>query len=180
MITPSGVPPDAIQPDSIVRLQANGMIEGPGTPSSEWRMHCDILNARPDVNAVVHTHSTFATTLSTLRQDIPAFHYMVAVAGGDSVRCSGYALFGTEKLSRLAVLALEGRKACLLGNHGLIALGRSLPEAVAVALEVEALSEQYWRALQLGQPRLLDADEMQEVIEKFRSYGAFSQDTERS
>ena len=161
-------------PESMVRLSSDGSVIGRGRPSTEWRMHCDILNARADVDAVVHTHSTFATTLSTLRRDIPPFHYMVAAAGGDTIRCSGYALFGTAELTALVLEALVGRRACLVGNHGLVALGRSSMQAIAVAVEVEALCEQYWRALQIGEPALLSPSEILQVIEKFKSYGAFA------
>ena len=166
--------------EGMVWLSSAGEVAGAGKPSSEWRMHCDILNARPEVHAVVHTHSTFATTLATLRRDIPPFHYMVATAGGDTIRCSGYALFGTAELSRLVLAALEGRTACLLGNHGLVSVGGSLAQAVAIAVEVEALCEQYWRALQIGEPTLLSPSEMRAVIEKFKGYGAFNQEQRQS
>jgi L-fuculose-phosphate aldolase len=177
LITPSGVAPENLTVQAMVRVDLDGVVQGAGVPSSEWRMHCDILAARPESGAVVHTHSSFAVTLSTLRRDIPAFHYMIATAGGDSVRCAGYALFGSSELSRLAVEAIKDRKACLLGNHGLIALGRNLDEAIAVAVEVEALCEQYWRALQIGEPVLLTDEQMAQVLEKFRGYGRW-RDTE--
>jgi L-fuculose-phosphate aldolase len=148
-----------------------GTVLGAGKPSSEWRFHRDILAARPDVGAVVHTHSRYATALACLQRDIPAFHYMIAAAGGDTIRCAPYALFGTQELSDLALQALRERKACLLGNHGMIALGADLKAALALTLEVESLAQQYWTALQLGEPHILSSRQMQAVMEKFKSYG---------
>lgn len=171
LITPSGVPADALLPQRLVTMNFAGEVTSAGRPSSEWRFHLDILNARPEVGAVVHVHSPFATTLACLNMEVPPFHYMIAAAGGDSIRCAPYALFGTAQLSDLALAALEGRKACLLGNHGMIAVGTDLDDALAVTIEVEALCEQYWRALQIGTPRLLSNDEMREVREKFKNYG---------
>jgi L-fuculose-phosphate aldolase len=155
----------------MVAMDFSGTILGPGKPSSEWRFHRDILMARSDIGAVVHTHSRYATAFACLQREIPAFHYMIARAGGDSIRCTPYAIFGSQALSDLALLALENRKTCLLGNHGVIALGFDLADAMALALEVESLCEQYWSALQLGEPNLLSADQMQEVLEKFKDYG---------
>jgi L-fuculose-phosphate aldolase len=171
LVTPSGLPYEQTRPADIVLVDAGGKASGRREPSSEWRFHHDIYRNRPKCGAIVHTHSTFAVTLACLRRDVPAFHYMVAVAGGNSIRCAPYATFGTQALSDHALAALEGRKACLLANHGLIALGADLEAALALAVEVEALCEQYWRALQVGQPVLLDDEEMQVVIEKFRTYG---------
>lgn len=181
LITPSGVPAEDMVADVMVAMDFDGIpvfseAEGESSnaayqPSSEWRFHRDILASRPDVGAVVHTHSTFATTLSCMRRDIPPFSYMIAVAGGDSIRCAPYALFGSQELSDAAIQALVGRKACLLANHGMIALGRDIDEAMSLAIEVEALCEQYWRVLQLGEPILLTADEMSAVIERFKNYG---------
>lgn len=171
LITPSGVAYDALKRDDIVWMDYNGGWAGPFKPSSEWHFHLGILKARPDVNAVIHTHSAFATSLACLHRDIPAFHYMVAVAGGNTIRCAPYATFGTEELSRHAIAALEDRRACLLANHGMIALGDDLDRALDLAVEVETLAEQYWRALQIGEPVLLDDDEMARVLEKFRTYG---------
>lgn len=171
LVTPSGIPVDEITPSKIVAVGYDGKVMGIGKPSSEWHFHCDILKARPEINAVVHTHSPHATAIACLREDIPPFHYMIAVAGGDSIRCAPYALFGTEQLSRHAVDALVGRKACLLANHGLITLGRDLEEAMAIAVEVESLCQQYLLARQVGKPTLLSADEMQQVIERFKTYG---------
>ncbi len=174
LVTPSGVPAEDLSPDSMVEIDFSGTVLGTGNPSSEWRFHRDILLARPEIGAIVHTHSRFAATLACLQRDIPAFHYMIAVAGGDTIRCAPYALFGSQALSDLALQALESRKACLLGNHGLIALGADLTEALAMAVEVESLCEQYWSALQLGQPHLLSDSQMQEVLEKFKGYGRCS------
>ncbi len=143
LVTPSGVAVDEITPSRIVAVGYDGKVIGIGKPSSEWHFHCDILKARPDVDAVVHAHAPYATAIACLREDIPAFHYMIAVAGGDSIRCAPYALFGTDALSRHAVEALDGRKACLLANHGMITLGRDLDEAMAIAIEVESLCQQY-------------------------------------
>ena len=171
LVTPSGVAAQDLQPASMVLMDFQGQALGPGKPSSEWRFHRDILASRPDIGAVVHTHSRFATAFSCLHRDIPAFHYMVAIAGGDTIRCAPYALFGTQELSDHALAALTDRRACLLGNHGLIALGTDIRRAVAVAVEVESLCEQYWTALQLGEPHILSTAQMQAVHEKFKTYG---------
>ena len=171
LVTPSGCPVDEMQASGIVLMGFDGAPKSPGKPSSEWHFHRDILSHRPEIGAVVHCHSPFATTLACLRLDVPPFHYMIALAGGDSIRCARYALFGTDALSHAALAALDGRKACLLANHGLIALGRDLAEALAMAVEVESLCEQYWRALQVGEPVLLSADEMQAVFARFKNYG---------
>jgi L-fuculose-phosphate aldolase len=171
LVTPSGVPAHRLAPASMVVVAPDGKVVGAGRPSSEWRFHRDILAARPDVHAVVHVHSPFATTLACLELQIPPFHYMIAVAGGTTVRCAPYALFGTQALSDHALVALRERKACLLANHGMIALGRDLEEAMAVCTEVESLCEVYWRARQLGEPRHLTDDEMQLVLDKFKTYG---------
>jgi len=171
LVTPTGMDYDTLKPSDIVPMGFDGSHGGARLPSSEWRFHRDILQARPEVNAVIHTHAMFATTLACLGREIPAFHYMVAVAGGDSIRCASYATFGTEQLSRHAVRALEGRKACLLANHGMIAIGDTLKSALALAVEVETLAAMYWRALQVGAPTILDPAEMARVIEKFRTYG---------
>jgi len=175
LITPSGVPVPQLRPDGIVAMDFSGKIIGKGKPSSEWHFHLDLLKNRPELNAIVHTHSPHATALACLREDLPAFHYMIAIAGGDSVRCAPYALFGTEALSANAVHAMKDRKACLLANHGMITLGRDLDEAMAIAVEVESLCQQYLLARQVGKPTLLSADDMQQVIEKFKTYGRNAQ-----
>lgn len=171
LITPSGVAYESMEPGDIVFLDANGAPEKGANPSSEWRFHYEILRARPDVNAVLHAHSSYCTTLACLGRDIPAFHYMVAVAGGDSIRCAPYATFGTQALSDSALAALQGRKACLLANHGMICIDRDLDSVLALAVEVETLARQYCQALQIGDPVILPKDEMARVLEKFRTYG---------
>lgn len=174
LVTPSGVAVEAMTPHDMVWMDFDGNAQGSRTPSSEWRFHRDILQARPEVGAVIHTHAMFATTLSCLRRDIPAFHYMIAVAGGDTIRCAPYALFGSQALSDAALAALKDRRACLLANHGMIAVGRDLERALALSVEVETLCEQYCRALQIGEPALLDAVQMAEVLEQFKDYGGWT------
>ena len=179
LITPTGVPVDEMTPSRIVTLNFDGKVIGVGKPSSEWQFHADILRARQEINAVVHTHAPHATALACLREDLPPFHYMIAIAGGDSVRCAPYALFGTDTLSQHAVEALRDRKACLLANHGMITLGRDLDEAMAIAIELESLCQQYLIARQVGNPTLLSENEMQAVIERFKSYGKHAAETTR-
>jgi L-fuculose-phosphate aldolase len=175
LVTPSGVPASELNADSMVRLAANGDVIGPGIPSSEWRFHRDILAARPDLNAVVHVHSPFATTLACLGLEVPPFHYMIAAAGGTTIRCAPYALFGTQQLSDNALAALKDRKACLLANHGMIAAGADLDRALALCVEVESLCEQYWRARQIAEPRHLSDAQMAQVMERFKTYGRHHQ-----
>jgi L-fuculose-phosphate aldolase len=171
LVTPSGLAYETTRPEDIVAVAQDGTARGSRRPSSEWRFHRDIYAARLEVAAIVHAHSPFATTLACLGRGIPAFHYMIAVGGGSDIRCAPYATFGTQELSDHALRALEDRRACLLANHGMIAVGGSLAEALALAIEVEALAEQYWRALQIGEPNLLPEAEMAVVLEKFRTYG---------
>lgn len=171
LVTPSALPYDETTPDDIVAVDRDGRSAGRRRPSSEWRFHRDIYAVREEVEAIVHTHSPFATTLACLDRGIPAFHYMIAVAGGTDIRCAPYATFGTQSLSDHAVRALIDRRACLLSHHGMIAVGASLDAALALAVEVETLSEMYWRALQIGEPRVLDDVEMRAVLEQFKSYG---------
>ena len=177
LVTPSGMVVEDMSAASMVQMAFDGSYEQGKLPSSEWRFHRDILQSRADVNAIVHTHSMFATTLACLHKDIPPFHYMIAVVGGDTIRCASYALFGSQALSNNALAALTNRKACLLANHGMIALGRDLDDALAVVVEVENLCEQYWRALQLGKPHILSEAEMREVFQQFKGYGKWSQPT---
>ena len=174
LVTPSGMPPNDMNASSMVEMNMRGEAISPGKPSSEWRFHRDIYQARPEVGAVIHTHSMFATTLACLRKDIPPFHYMIAVAGGETIRCADYALFGTQALSDHAIKALNDRHACLLANHGMITVGKTLSQALYIAKEVETLCEQYWRALQIGEPNILSAQEMQDVFEQFKGYGTWS------
>ncbi len=171
LVTPSGMSVEQMTAAGMVYMQLDGSYEQAKKPSSEWRFHRDILVNRPEINAVIHTHSMFATTLACLHKDIPPFHYMIAVAGGDTIRCAPYALFGSQALSDNALAALHERKACLLANHGMIVLGCDLEDALAVAIEVENLCEQYWRALQIGNPHLLSEPEMREVFQQFKGYG---------
>lgn len=170
-ITPTGLPYDSLGADDIPLMALDGSHQGRRKPSSEWRFHRDLYATRPEVGAVLHAHSPFAVTLACLRYDIPAFHYMIARFGGDSIRCSDYAIFGSEELSSAALAALADRKGCLLANHGLLVAGRDLAEALALAIELEELCEQYWRACQLGQPVILSDDEMAAVLKKFGCYG---------
>lgn len=174
LVTPSGVGVEDLTPDLMVLMQDDGSYAGQLQPSSEWRFHRDILRNRPEINAVIHTHSMFATTLACMRESIPPFHYMIAAAGGDSIVCAPYALFGSQALSEGALAALTGRKACLLANHGMLALGHDLAGALALAVEVENLCEQYWRVRQMGQPVLLTDAEMQAVFEQFKDYGKWA------
>ena len=171
LITPSGLSYNRLGPGDIVYVGMDGLAEGRLSPSSEWRMHLDIYAARPEAGAVIHAHSTFATSLSCLRKDIPAFHYMVAVAGGTNIRCSNYALFGTQDLSDTMLEALEDRRACLLGTHGMICFHDNLDKALWLAVEVETLAKQFWHARQAGVPVLLSDAQMAEALEKFKSYG---------
>ncbi len=170
LITPSAVPYDELILDDIVYVDADGTPTGRRVPSTEWHFHHDILATRDDVDAVLHLHSPAATALSTLRRSIPAFHYMVAVAGGHSIRCGGYATFGTPELSTIAVEALHDRTACLLANHGQIAVAATPDKALDLAIEVEALADQYLRAMAVGPPVLLTTEEMTEVLAKFEDY----------
>ena len=180
LVTPSGLGIEDMIPESMVNMQFDGSFELQATskatkPSSEWRFHRDILANRPDVNAVIHTHSMFATTLACLHKDIPPFHYMIAVTGGDTIRCAPYALFGSQQLSDNALIALTNRKACLLANHGMICLGNDLDDALAVTVEVENLCEQYWRILQIDlNPPLLSETEMHDVFKQFKGYGKWA------
>lgn len=170
LITPSGLPYDAMRPANIVAMAFEGIATGQLKPSSEWRIHRDILANRADAGAVIHTHASHCTALACLRRGIPAFHYMVAVAGGSDIRCARYATFGTQALSDAALEALAERRACLLANHGMVCLGPDLGAALALAVEVEMLATQYWRALQIGRPKLLSEREMRRVLRRFRAY----------
>jgi L-fuculose-phosphate aldolase len=172
LITPSGLPYDLCTPRQLARVGLDGVVVGAGKPSSEWRFHRDIYAARAEIGAIVHTHSPCATSLACLGQPIPAFHYMVAAAGGADIRVAAYATFGSQELSDHALAALEGRMACLLDRHGVIATGSDCSRALALAAEVENLAEMYCRVLALGEPRVLDTEEMARVLEKFRSYGS--------
>ena len=171
LLTPTGVPYDRLEPDDIAFVGLDGRATGRCEPSSEWRFHSAIHGARPELRAIVHTHSTHATALACQGLGIPAFHYMVAVAGGDDIRCSDYATFGTQALADHALAALQDRRACLLAHHGVIACGASLDAALALAVEVENLARTYVIVRSLGAPRLLDRAEMARVVERFGTYG---------
>jgi len=171
LITPSGMSLAELAPAQVVRVSMDGESNSALAPSSEWRIHRDLYQARAEVGAVVHAHSAFAVSLACLRRGLPAFHYMLAAAGGKDIRCADYAIFGSQALSDRILEAMAGRRACLMANHGQVAVGADLARAVDLALEVEGLCEQYWRASLLGEPVLLTDAEMDAVIEKFRDYG---------
>ncbi len=172
LITPTGIAYEVLRPADIVKLDMGGaVIEGDLKPSSEWHFHSAILAARVEINAVVHTHSRYCTALACTRRGIPAFHYMVAVAGGKDIRCAPYATYGTPALAEHAVAALHERQACLLANHGSIAIGASVAAALALASEIEELAAQYSEVLKIGGERLLSDEQMNEVLNKFASYG---------
>lgn len=172
LITPSGVPYDRISSSDVVEMGLDGAVRvGIREPSSEWRFHRDLYASRPDVAAVVHAHPPFATSIACLRRDLPAVHYEIGLAGGHDVRCAAYATYGTEELSRAVLSAMEGRRACLLANHGLVTIGASLELALRLARTVETVAEIYWRALSVGEPVILDQEEMARVIEKLADYG---------
>jgi L-fuculose-phosphate aldolase len=171
LITPTSVPYETMRLEQIVFMKFDGSFDAKQKPSSEWRFHLEILRRRKDAGAVVHAHPSYSTILSIMGMDIPAVHYMIAAAGGDTIRCAPYATFGTEELAHHAVEALEGRFACLLDHHGMIAIGPSLDKALWLAVEVEALARQYHGCLQLGNPPLLSKDEIARVRERMAGYG---------
>ena len=171
LITPTSLPYDRMRSGDIVAMDFAANYEGNHRPSSEWRFHRDILRARDDVNVVLHTHSTFSTILAVHERGIPCFHYMVAVAGGNDIRCSPYACFGTQALSNHAVNALEGRNACLLGHHGLIVTAQTFEKALWLAVEVETLAKMYVHALAIGEPPQLSEVEMAQVHEQMKRMG---------
>jgi L-fuculose-phosphate aldolase len=171
LITPTGVEYDRLRVENIVEVHADGSHVGSLLPSSEWRFHRDVYAARADVCGIVHTHSAYATSLAVHGRCIPAFHYMVAAAGGHDIPCAPYATFGTQALSDSVLAALRDRQACLMAHHGMIACGKDLARSIALAIEVETLAQMYWQALQIGEPPLLDRAEMDRVIDKFRTYG---------
>lgn len=176
LITPSGMAYEDIMPEDVVFKRIGGDYNSPNglrKPSSEWRFHEDIFVAREDVDAIVHTHGKAVMTIACLRKDVPPFHYMIGVTGGKTIRCAPYETFATQELSDVAVKALEGRKACLLANHGQIAVGGNLKQALSMALEVETLCDVYWRTLIAGGAVLLDDQKMDEALEKFnKGYGS--------
>jgi len=171
LITPTSAPYETMRPEQIVYMGLDGSHDPAQQPSSEWRFHRDILKARPDAEAVVHAHPTYCTALAILGLEIPPVHYMIACAGGDTIRCAPYATFGTQELSDHAVRALEGRLACLLAHHGMIAVGPSLAKAMWLAVEVETLARQYHASLQIGKPPLLSKEEIEKVRVRMAGYG---------
>ena len=171
LISPTGIAYHAMTPDHIVAMNWDATFEGDILPSSEWRFHRDILRARPDLEAVVHTHSTHATAVAILGRDIPAIHYVIAAAGGASIRCAPYEIFGSQALADRVVVALEGRRACLMAHHGVIAAHGTIGGALALAAIVEELAEQYLLCLRVGEPPVLDEQQIAEVLVKFETYG---------
>jgi len=171
LITPMSVEYEKLQPGSLVELDTNGKkINGRFEPSSEWRFHKDIYDKRAESRSIVHVHSPFATAIACTRKPIPAFHYLIALAGGDSIRCAQYATFGTQALSRNALKALKGRSACLLANHGQIAIGDSVASALTMAQEVEELARHYCLSKMAGKPVLLNKNELSENQKKIMTY----------
>lgn len=171
LITPTSMPYESMTADDIVRMDRDGRHARAARPSSEWRFHRDILQSRPDVGAVVHAHSPYATVLAIMGLDIPPIHYMIAAAGGETIRCAAYALFGTEELSRNALAALQDRDACLLAHHGMIATGPTLERAMWLAVEVETLARQYHACLAIGTPPLLSREQIEAVKARMAGYG---------
>jgi L-fuculose-phosphate aldolase len=179
LITPSGVETKNLSADKIVRMDFAGNIVDSVSnlkPSSEWRFHQDIMSQRKEVGAVVHTHSIYASTVSLFGNELPPFHYMIAVAGGDSIRCAPYAMFGTQELSNNIIDALKNRKACLIANHGLVAIGDNLMEALQIAEEIEHLCQLFIEAKKLGEPNLLSKKQMAEVISRFHTYSRWTKE----
>jgi L-fuculose-phosphate aldolase len=172
LITPSGQAWETMAPEAVVRMSLEGSHEGSAQPSSEWRIHRDLYRSRPDAGVVLHAHPVWAMTIACLGRDIPPFHYMIAMGGGSTIRCASYATYGTAELSDQALRALESRRACLLANHGLVCVESTLDRALTLAIEIETLCRVYVQALSVGEPRLLDEEEMRRVGEKFSSYGS--------
>lgn len=176
LITPSGIPYEDLVPADIAEMKIESdntelTWKGPSKPSSEWHFHRSILQSKTELNAIVHTHSMYATILSIARQDIPACHYMIAAFGGNTVKCAKYATFGTPQLSACVLSAMKNRSACLLANHGMIAGGRDLDNAMWAAVELETLSKQYYHAKLAGEMFILPAREMAIVVDRFKNYG---------
>jgi L-fuculose-phosphate aldolase len=172
LITPSGVPYERLAPVDVAAMALDGTVRSPtgARPSTEWRLHAAVYVARADVGAIVHVHSLYATALASVRRGIPAFHYMVAMAGGEDIRCSAYATPGSPDLGAATVDALAGRRACLLANHGMVACGTTPDDALNLTIEVEALAAQYVTALHVGEPAVLSHEEMRRVLAVFETY----------
>lgn len=171
LISPSGMDYGDLTPDDVVFIAYDGTYDGPVRPSSEWRFHAAIIERKPEVGSVVHTHATYCTTLSTRGMAIPAVHYMIAAAGGVDIPCVPYTTFGTRELADMVIDALAQRSACLLANHGMIATGPDLRKALWLAVEVETLAHQYFNALLIGGPNLLTDDQVDATRRRFESYG---------
>ncbi len=171
IISPTGMDYEDCTPDDMVFVAMDGSPSGIRKPSSEWPFHCDIYRHFPAAGAIVHTHSPFATSLACMEMEIPPFHYMIARFGGRDIRCADYATFGTQDLSDAIAAAMQDRCACLMSHHGMVVYGHDLDHALKLAIELETLCEQYWRALQVGQPKLLSDGEMQRIMQKFNGYG---------
>ena len=174
LISPSAIPYDQIEPGMIASIpldDPSGTWDGPFKPSSEWRFHHKLLRGRDDAGAVVHAHPTYCTVLAMARKPIPSAHYMIAAFGGNDVRCAGYATFGTEELSDLAIDAMQDRTACLLANHGMICVGETLEKAMWRAVELETIARQYYHSLLIGGPVLLSDSEIDDTHKGFGSYG---------
>tara|TARA_A100001011_G_scaffold361506_1_gene409671 strand:- start:248 stop:877 length:630 start_codon:yes stop_codon:yes gene_type:complete len=171
LITPSGIKYSLLKVDDIVFVSLDGKFdETKNKPSSEWRFHKDIYSSKNEANAIVHAHSTHATAVSAHNKDVPAFHYMVALAGGNDLKCANYATFGTQELSDNIINALKNRKACLMSNHGQVAFGDSLEQAFELAQEVENICHQYINAIKIGEPKILSSSEMDVILEKVKNY----------
>ncbi|MBK8452982.1 MAG: class II aldolase/adducin family protein [Thiofilum sp.] len=174
LITPSGIPYTDLIPDSITYMELDnpkGIWQGTFKPSTEWRFHRDLLNSRPDINAIIHTHSPYATSIAITRRPIPAIHYMIAAFGGHDIRCADYATFGTEALSEHVLTAMQDRLGCLMANHGMLVGGNDLTKALWLAVELENLARQYYHSLQIGNPHILSEAEINEALAKFKNYG---------
>lgn len=174
LITPSGIPYEELIPESITYMELDnpkGIWQGPFKPSTEWRFHRDLLNSRFDINAIIHTHSPYATSVAITRRPIPALHYMIAAFGGHDIRCADYATFGTEALSQHVLVAMQDRLGCLMANHGMLVGGKDLARALWLAVELETLARQYYHSLQLGNPHILSEAEINEALAKFKNYG---------
>jgi L-fuculose-phosphate aldolase len=172
LVTPSALPYDALRPEDLVELRADGTLRADQrTPSSEWQLHRDLLAARPDIEAIVHTHSLYCTSIACLRRPLPAIHYMIALAGTDEIPCADYATYGSAELAGNVLAALGTGDACLMANHGMVALGRTLDAALRLAAEVETLAGQYWHASAIGTPHVLPPDEIERVRARFATHG---------
>ncbi len=181
LVTPSAIPYDTLQPDDMVEVRADGTLRpNQRAPSSEWQLHRDLMATRREATAIVHTHSPFCTTIACLRQPLPAIHYMIALAGTAEIPCADYATYGSHELAHNVARALGDGRAALMANHGMVALGDSLAAALKLAAEIETVAGLYWRALQIGTPVILPADEIQRVATKFAAHGQPTSKTKRS